>query len=185
MHGDVSKWENVEFLFFSTASGRNVKFDLFIHPALVKGLGCAWPWEHREEKAEPCSHGKTGQEQWKYSDYRRAGCPAQSEGSTLVHIICPGNQMLELKLQESLELYLTDWLGGGRETGVGTVLQNLKVSVGRTCYSLTKPNSPHLLVMFSAECCLWEIRGKKSDSIYESSHWQLRGGWGAGKYLSH
>lgn len=32
-------------------------FDLFIQHTLIKCPGCAWPWEHQEEKAEPCSHG--------------------------------------------------------------------------------------------------------------------------------
>ena len=148
--------EGVSFLliWFFPLRGRVVKFDVFIQHTLIKCPGCAWPWEHPQEKAEPCSHGaytamgrQTGPEQWPTEVAGGQGQLAQSEGSMWSPQSAWGNQVLEMKLEESLELYLIEW---------GLVLDSPKVSTGRTTrYTFPRPNSPHVLSFtFLARCCL-------------------------------
>lgn len=139
-------------LIFSIA-GRVLKFDLFIQHTLIKCPGCAWPWEYQQEKAEPCSHGAdaaTGRQAQNNGTTEVAGGQgqlAQSEGSMWGPQSAWGNQVLETKLEESLELYLTEW---------GQVLDSPKVSTGRTTRdAFPRPNSPHVLSFtFLARCCL-------------------------------
>lgn len=103
----------VDLIFSIAGEGSDVWFVHSTHvnkvPRMCLALGTSrrkgrallsWSWH---------CNGKTGPEQWHHGGCWRAGQLAQSEGSMWGPQSAWGNQVLEMKLEESLELYLIEW----------------------------------------------------------------------------